>query len=113
MGKYVGGRDPEKVLGALLEGAAMSLEELEHDLREEERERLKYGDGVDGAGGDDAECRVEQRRNAIEDEQADLARHRVGKNDTGFVFLSVSIPAETQFVEFTEIVRGRRIPTRS
>ena len=76
------GRDPEKVLGALLEGTAMSQEELERDLREsEELEQQKYGDGSE------VEYRVEQRRNVFDDEQVDLSRYRVGKKDTGFVSL--------------------------
>ena len=83
------GQDPEKVLGALLEGTAMSLEELERDLREETEElERNYGDGAE------VEYRVEQRRNVFEDEQVDLSRYRVGKKDTGFV-LPVNILAET------------------
>jgi len=86
------GRDPEKVLGALLEGTAMSEEELERDLREKEELGRKYGDG---AVGNEVEYRVEQRRNVFEDEQVDLSRYRVGKKDTGFVFLSANTLIET------------------
>ena len=75
------GRDPEKVLGALLEGTAMSQEELERDLREEE--------AVDGAIGNEVEYRVEQRRNVFDDEPVDLSRYRVGKKDAGFVFVVI------------------------
>ena len=77
------GRDPEKVLGALLEGAAMSLEDPKHDLRESEELEQKYGDGAE------VEYRVEQRRNVFEDERVDLSRYRVGRKDTGFVFSSL------------------------
>jgi len=93
------GRDPEKVLGALLEGTAMSEEELERDLREKEELERKFGDGVE------VEYRVEQRRNVFEDEQVDLSRYRVGKKDTGFVFPSVNtlIKAYNRFFfELTE-----------
>jgi activating signal cointegrator complex subunit 2 len=77
------GGDPEKVLGALLEGTAMCEEELERDLRESEELEEKYGDGAE------VEYRVEQRRNVFEDEQVDLSRYRVGKKDTGFDFLLI------------------------
>jgi activating signal cointegrator complex subunit 2 len=69
------------VLGALLEGTAMSLDELER----------KYGDGAE------VEYRVEQRRNVFEDEHVDLTRYRVGKKDTGFVFPSVNTDLKSFF----------------
>jgi hypothetical protein len=53
------GRDPEKVLEALLEGTAMSEEELECDLRVKEELERKYSDG---AAGNEVEYRVVQRR---------------------------------------------------
>jgi activating signal cointegrator complex subunit 2 len=82
------GRDPEKVLGALLEGTAMSLEELERDVRESEELEREYGDG---AVEHEVEYRVEQRRNVFDDEPVDLSRYRVGKKDTGFVLSFLSI----------------------
>ena len=96
------GRDPEKVLGALLEGTAMSLEDLEHDLQESEELERTYGDGAEGAVGNEMEYRVEQRRNVFEDEQVDLSRYRVGKKDTGFVSSSVNILTETYNLLSTE-----------
>jgi activating signal cointegrator complex subunit 2 len=101
------GRDPEKVLGALLEGTAMSLEELEHDLREKEELERKYGDGADGAVGNEVEYRGEQRRNVFEDEQVDLSRYRVGKKDTGFVFLLSIRSQRFTFSINREILRDR------
>jgi hypothetical protein len=53
------GRDPEKVLEALLEGTAMSEEELECDLRVKEELERKYSDG---AAGNEVEYRVVQQR---------------------------------------------------
>jgi len=90
------------VLGALLEGTALSEEELERDSREKEELDRKYGDG---AARNEVEYRVEQRRNVFEDEQVDLSRYRVGKKDTGFVFPSVNtlIKAYNRFFfELTE-----------
>ena len=104
------GRDPEKVLGALLEGTAMSLEDLEHDLRESEELERKYGDGAKETVGNEMEYRVEQRRNVFEDEQVDLSRYRVGKKDTGFVFLLIFSQysrRDLQFFEYREILRDR------
>ncbi|KIM46903.1 hypothetical protein M413DRAFT_63865 [Hebeloma cylindrosporum] len=84
------GRDPEKVLGALLEGTAMSEEELERDLREGLEMEVEKNE---------VEYRVEQRRNVFDDEPVDLSRYRVGKKDTGFVFCSPQVLRDRTFIE--------------
>jgi len=100
------GRDPEKVLGALLEGTAMSQEELERDLRESEELEQKYGDGADAPLENEVEYRVEQRRNVFDDEQVDLSRYRMGKKDTGFVFPRYFSPHNLGDLQFLSINRG-------
>ncbi|KIM46909.1 hypothetical protein M413DRAFT_64091, partial [Hebeloma cylindrosporum] len=85
------GRDPEKVLGALLEGTAMSEEELERDLREGLEMEVEKNE---------VEYKMEQRRNVFDDEPVDLSRYRVGKKDTGFVFCSPRSFSSNDFLFF-------------
>ena len=79
--RYCG--DPEKVVAALLEGAALSEEDLEHDLHGSEDEEYTFGDVNNSQ-----DYSLNQRRNVFDEEVLDIDLFRTGKKTTGLVFYS-------------------------
>lgn len=79
------GGDPEKVVEALLEGTALSEEDLEHDLHGlEDSEEYASGNVNDPQYGE--EYSLNQRRNVFDDEVLDINLFRTGKKTAGSVF---------------------------
>ncbi|KAF9559155.1 hypothetical protein CPC08DRAFT_709051 [Agrocybe pediades] len=73
------GRNPEKVIEALLDGTAMSQDELDHDL--DASEGLDYGVGAVPIVDNQKEevYDVTQRKNVFDDEVIDVSQLRFGK----------------------------------
>ncbi|KAH9478377.1 CUE domain-containing protein 3 [Psilocybe cubensis] len=76
------GRNPEKVIEALLEGTAMSREQLEEDLQAAADLDYGAGNGHSEPVRDDT-YKVEQRRNVFDDDVLDLTQLRFGKKSAG------------------------------
>ncbi|PPR06822.1 hypothetical protein CVT26_003848 [Gymnopilus dilepis] len=76
------GRNPEKVIEALLEGTAIDQEELERDF-ERSAEIDVGGDGGGTIVPPKPTYSVEQRRNVFDDEQLDASRLTFGKKNAG------------------------------
>lgn len=84
------GRNPEKVIEALLDGAALSQQELERDLAAAMDHDYSGGEGNGGVAEATVANKdvydVDQRRNAFDDEVIDISQLRFGKKaTTGYV----------------------------
>ena len=78
------GGDAEKVVAALLEGTALSEEDLQHDLRGlGDDEEYAFGN-VDDPQDEEAYL-LDQRRNVFDEEPLDVSLFRTGKKTTGLV----------------------------
>jgi len=78
------GGDAERVVAALLEGTALSEEDLEHDLHGlKDGEEYAFGDVDDPQDGE--EYSLNQRRNVFDEEVLDVDLFRMGKKTTGLV----------------------------
>jgi activating signal cointegrator complex subunit 2 len=98
------GGDAEKVVAALLEGTALSEEDLEHDLHGlEDGEEYAFGNVNDPQDGE--EYSVNQRRNIFDEEVLDVNLFRTGKKTTGSVSYSESI--EISNLLKCEFIQGR------
>ena len=79
------GRDPEKVVEALLEGTAPGPEELDR-LHLEDVDMVRRHDSED-----DVERYVRERRNVFDGEVIDMAQLRIGKKRYSSFFVPASI----------------------